>query len=246
MRGRIHASQADRAAGSPQPSPALNTLFAERPSQSAEPLAARLLFIGLDANYAADIEAGPIFPALLDYHRDGAAFWRRHGVHHPFLLPQYRGDGLRYHHDFARIGFTAEHTAQVCLIELLHVPTVGRNALSGSDFDRGHLGLIDHAIRQGTARHAFVSDRVLQLMSASGAFAWLPNRRATEGALPTVWSDGECRLYKHLHFSNYGRFKARLRTEAIAILALAGTAGGDARDQPPGRNGPGGVCTDTR
>jgi hypothetical protein len=216
----------------PHPSPALNTLFAERPWQGADPLAARLLFIGLDANYAADIETSPIFPALLDYHRDGAAFWRRHGVHHPFLLPQYRGDGLRYHRNFAKIGFTAEHAAQVCFIELLHVPTVGRNALSASDFDRGHLGLIDRAIRQGAARHVFVSDRVLRLMSASGGFAWLPNRHATEGALTTVWSDGERRLYKHLHFSNYGKFEARLRAEADAILALAGKAGGDTQDEP--------------
>ncbi len=202
------------------PSPALNALFAERPWQGADPLATGLLFIGLDANYAADIEASAIFPAALDYHRDGAAFWLRHGVHHPFLLPQYRGDGLRYHRNFARIGFTAEHAKQVCFIELLHVPTVGRNALSASDFDRRHLGLIDRAIRQGAARHVFVSDGVLRLMLASRCFTWLKPRPAADCTLPVLWSDGERRVYKHLHFSNSGKFEARLRAEAEAMRSL--------------------------
>lgn len=204
----------------PHPSPALNTLFAERPWQGADPLAARFLFIGLDANYAADIESNSIFPALLDYHRDGAAFWRRHGVHHPFLLPQYRGDGLRYHRNFARLGFTAEHAEQVCFIELLHLPTVGRNALRPSDLDSSHLATLDEALRHGSARHVFASDGVLRLMQSSQRFAWLQLPRVGDGVLPLLWSDGERRLYKHLHFSNYGKFEARMRAEAEAIRAL--------------------------
>lgn len=206
------------------PSPALNTLFAERPWQGADPLAARFLFIGLDANYAADIESSSIFPALLDYHRDGTAFWRRHGVHHPFLLPEYRGDGLRYHRNFARLGFTPEHAEQVCFIELLHRPTVGRNALRASDLDMRHLDRVDEAIRHGSARHVFASDGVLRLMQSSQRFPWLQLPRAGDGVLPLLWSDGERRLYKHLHLSNYGKFEERMRAEAAAIRALHSTS----------------------
>ncbi|MFN7782142.1 MAG: hypothetical protein ACK5PG_05340 [Lysobacterales bacterium] len=204
----------------PHPSPALNALFGERPWQGADPLAARILFVGLDANYAADIESSPIFPALLDYHCDGAAFWRRHGVHHPFLLPQYRGDGLRYHRNFAHLGFTAEHAEQVCFVELLHLPTVGRNALRPSDLNASHLATLDQSIRHGSAQLVFASDGVLRLMQASQRFPWLQLARVGDGVLPLVWSDGERRLYRHLHLSNYGRFEARMRAEAEAIRAL--------------------------
>lgn len=66
---------------------------------------ATFLFVGLDANYSPDLEASPSFQSVLEYHEDGVAFWRRYGVHHPFLLPEYRGDGRRYHRTFAKIGF---------------------------------------------------------------------------------------------------------------------------------------------
>ena len=85
----------------PHPSAELTRLFRERPYQGADPATARFLFVGLDANYAADIEGGPAWAAVRDYHEDGIAFWRRHGVHHPFLLPQYTGDGRRYHSSFS-------------------------------------------------------------------------------------------------------------------------------------------------
>ena len=80
----------------PHPSPILTDHFARKPWQGVEPADARFLFIGLDANYAGDIERSPIFPALLQYHEDGPGFWRGNGVHHPFLLPCYKGDGRRY------------------------------------------------------------------------------------------------------------------------------------------------------
>jgi hypothetical protein len=105
------------------PSQILSTLFARKPYQGASPDAARFLFVGLDANDAADIENSPIFQELLADHEDGTAFWRRHGVHHPFLLPQYTADGRRYRRTFAKIGFRPEHAELVSFIELLHLPT---------------------------------------------------------------------------------------------------------------------------
>jgi hypothetical protein len=89
----------------PHPSFELNRRFRLRPYQGVEPSLATFLFVGLDANYSPDLEASPSFQSVLEYHEDGVAFWRRYGVHHPFLLPEYRGDGRRYHRTFAKIGF---------------------------------------------------------------------------------------------------------------------------------------------
>ncbi len=48
------------------PNRALNDLFVERPFQGVDPAAATYLFVGLDPNYAPDIETHSIFPAVLD------------------------------------------------------------------------------------------------------------------------------------------------------------------------------------
>lgn len=128
------------------PSPELNALFAHKPYQGATPERARFLFIGLDANYEAEIETKPIFSKIREYHNDGVAFWRKHGVHHPFLLPEYSGDGRHYHQSFSRIGFGPEHADLVSFVELFHVPTVGRNILVANDLDAAHLNMLNAAI----------------------------------------------------------------------------------------------------
>lgn len=100
------------------PSAKLQALFRKRPFQGGQPENAEFLFVGLDANYAADLERAPAFGSIVEYHDDGVAFWQRHRVHHPFLLPSYRGDGRRYHQKFARVGFKPEDAARVSFIEL--------------------------------------------------------------------------------------------------------------------------------
>lgn len=164
------------------PSEELNAQFRHRPYQGVEPSAATFLFVGLDANYSATIERSPSFQSVLEYHQDGVAFWRRYGVHHPFLLPEYRGDGRRYHRAFARIGFTPGHATLVSFAELLHVPTVGRNKLVPQDFDPAHLHRLDAAIRHGNAKHIFVSASVARLMQASKTFPWLLNESVASRA----------------------------------------------------------------
>ena len=202
------------------PSHELNAQFRHRPYQGAEPSAAMFLFVGLDANYAPDLERSPSFAKVIEYHQDGVAFWRRHGVHHPFLLPEYHGDGRRYHRTFARIGFTPSHAHLVSFVELLHLPTVGRNKLEPEDLDFAHLGRLDAAIRRGTAKHVFVSAGVARLMQASNAFPWLPKQASGSGALRAIYSDAYCNVYVHLHFSNYGEFEEQLQREARAIASL--------------------------
>jgi hypothetical protein len=207
------------------PSQTLNALFGPKPYQGADPLQSEFLFVGLDANYAADIEQSSAFKAAKQYHEDGVGFWRRHGVHHPFLLPSYTGDGRKYHRNFAHIGFMPEHAPLVSFIELLHVPTVGRNTLTVSDLKLHHLQYVNAAITSEQARHVFLSDGVARLMRKSGAFPWLGDATLSDGPLPIFYADGVRTVYKHLRFSNYGKFEARMHTEAQAIAALLPSAG---------------------
>ncbi|MEJ5990489.1 hypothetical protein WG902_10860 [Ramlibacter sp. PS3R-8] len=198
----------------------LTECFARRPYQGVDPREATLLFVGLDANYDANVERSPTFASILEYHADGAAFWRRYGVHHPFLLPEYRGDGRRYHSTFARIGFEPRHAGLVSFVELMHKPTVGRSKLEVGDFDPTHLRNLSFAMREGNAKYIFVSAGVVRLMRMSGAFPWLRERAAISSSLPVLYEDPARAVYLHLHFSNYGKFQLQLEAEARAIRSL--------------------------
>lgn len=202
------------------PSHELRERFAHRPVQGVEPSSAKFLFIGLDANYAPSIESSSSFSSILEYHDDGVTFWRRHGVHHPFLLPTYRGDGRRYHVNFSRIGFLPAHADLVSFVELLHVPTVGRSNLSPQDLDPDHLHALNSYILGGNAEHVFVSSGVARLMRKSSAFPWLPKKADTSGNLPVLYRSRSLAVYRHLHFSNYGKFQQPLEAEARAIRSL--------------------------
>lgn len=204
----------------PHPSAELTECFARRPYQGVDPREATLLFVGLDANYDANVEQSPMFARILEYHADGAAFWRRYGVHHPFLLPEYHGDGRRYHRTFARIGFEPRHAELVSFVELMHIPTVGRNKLEVTDFDPTHLRNLSFAMREGKAKYIFVSAGVHRLMRLSGAFPWLREKAHISPSLPVLYEDPFRAVYLHLHFSNYGKFQLQLEVEARAIHSL--------------------------
>jgi hypothetical protein len=202
------------------PSLLLNTLFSERPFQGANPKEAVCLFVGLDANYDKAIETKQIFRGIQKYHEDGISFWQELGVHHPFLLPEYAGDGQRYHRNFARIGFGQQHANLISFIELLHVPTVGRSSLTPQDLDAKHLQYVNEAILNGNAKHIFISAGVAKLMRASGVFKWLGAAKQTAGQLRVFHTDGNRTVYLHLHFSNYGKFEKQMLLEARAIREL--------------------------
>lgn len=202
----------------PHPSAQLNDVFFDKPYQGVAPDKATFLFIGLDANYAAEIETHEIFPKIMEYHQDGAAFWQKHKVHHPFLLPGYTGSGKFYHHSFAKIGFLAEHAGLVSFAELLHVPTVGRNNIEANDLDPSHLKQLNTAIIEGPAKYIFISDKVARMMYKSGQFPWLRAKPiGLDGPLGIYYQKPEKTVYKHLHFSNYGKFVQRKSDEAVFI-----------------------------
>ena len=202
------------------PSKLLNAHFQAKPYQGANPEHSRFLFVGLDANYSETIEQNSIFKNILLYHEDGPRFWTDTGVHHPFVLPSYKGDGRRYHVTFAKIGFQPKHAQSVSFIELLHCPTVGRSKLVLQDLDPTHLELIHHYIFAGKAKYIFISSGVLRLMSATKIFRNLGTVNQQLGALRVLYEDDDRAVFLHLHFSNYGKFELQLQAESRGIAEL--------------------------
>ena len=203
------------------PSAELNALFAKKPYQGIAPEKAKFLFIGLDANYGSQIEHQPIFSKINEYHGDGIAFWHKYGVHHPFLLPDYSGDGKFYHRSFAQIGFKPEHANLVSFAELLHVPTVGRNKITLDDLDQHHLNYLNSAILDGKPSHIFLPITVALLMKKTGAFPWLRTASSDkQGPLNVLFKSEDRTVYSHLHFSVYGKFLERKVAQATAIREL--------------------------
>jgi hypothetical protein len=203
------------------PSPELNALFARKPYQGVDPDEATFLFVGLDANYADQIDQHPIFSEIREYHNDGVAFWRKNGVHHPFLLPSYSGDGQFYHRSFARIGFGVEHANIVSFIELLHVPTVGRSKIAATDLDLSHLKRLNSVILEGAAAHIFLPKGVVLLMRKTGVFPWLENSPIEKsGSLGVLFRNPTKTVYSHLHFSVYGKHERQKVEQAAAIQSL--------------------------
>ena len=202
------------------PSKKLKELFENKPYQGTNPLEAKFLFIGLDANYAENVEQQAIFSQIVEYHQDGVLFWKKYGIHHPFLLPNYKGDGKRFHQNFAKIGFSAQHANDISFIELLHVPTVGRNHLSLNDFCPAHLNFLHQAIFMGSAKYIFISPTMFALMKKIEIFNALKKPTNIDLKLKSLYQDERRTVFQHLHFSNYGKFQQQMTVEAKAILEL--------------------------
>ena len=85
------------------PSKLLNELYSKKNYQGASPIDTKILFVGRDPNWAADIDSKEMFNLVAEYLNDGVSFWKTHNIHHPFLLPNYKGDGIRYHRVFSKL-----------------------------------------------------------------------------------------------------------------------------------------------
>jgi hypothetical protein len=205
----------------PHPSSELNDLFTRKPYQGVAPEEATILFLGLDANYHPGIASSSIYPKVLEYHADGVTFWQKYGVHHPFLLPGYSGDGSFYHQSFARIGFGPEHVHLISFIELLDVPTVGRSSLVAADLSGAHLKRLNEVIIEGPALYVFIPSGVARLMRGTGLFPWIPRAPIRSlGPLGVWFRKGSKTMYSLLHFSVYGKFAQQKAAEALAIRAI--------------------------
>lgn len=203
------------------PSEALTQAFRARPFQGADPRAARAIFVGLDANYGEAIDQSPVFSDVLDYLADGVRFCKVRGVHHPFLLSGYRGDGRKYHKTFARIAITSQNATDISFVELLHVPTVGRSVLTLGDLDVAHLRWINSVITTGAARAVFIPTAVAAMMRRSRVFPWLPDTPTDIGRALKIWRKlGPTTVYWHYHFSVYGKFESKKAEQLMEIREL--------------------------
>jgi hypothetical protein len=121
------------------PSTELQKLFYDKPYQGQNPKQAKVIIVGLDANYHKDLENyADSFKLVKEYHADGVKFWHSHSseegikVHHPFLDKNYPiselRDGVGYHKNVKKaLGneYKDEYAECICFIELLGVPTFG-------------------------------------------------------------------------------------------------------------------------
>jgi hypothetical protein len=185
------------------PSARLVSLFKEKPWQGCNPATAQFLFVGLDANYSADIEKS--LPEVFDYLYDGVDFWRSTKVHHPFRLPRYKGSGKKYHNKFAEIGFTPDQAELVSFIELLHLPTVGVSDLKVGDLAMDHLNYLANLFDSGGAKYFFMSSKVTGLLRQTKLFPWIYRQPVRMDGDLAVLRDRNGRIvYKMYHFSCFG------------------------------------------
>lgn len=208
----------------PHPSEELHQLFRRKPYQGADPQNSSVLFVGLDANFAPDVASTSFFPRVVEYLSDGVKFWNTYGVHHPFLLPEYRGDGRFYHRSFARLGFSTAMASHISFVELIDNPTVGTSRLSKDDLDPMHLTRLREWIESESTRMVFVPSAVGALMFESGAFPWMEGKRPrNDGDLNHLKSwgvTGRSRIYWHYHFSVYGKFEVEKTRQLSEMSSL--------------------------
>lgn len=202
------------------PSVELCKLFKEKPFQGADPEKAKFIFMGLDANYAANIDKSSIYDKLIEYHKDGVAFWKKYNIHHPFLLETYSGDGKKYHRNFTKIGLQPIHAEDISFIELIDVPTVGRSLLTKEDLSLCHLKWLSHLIESKQPKSLFISNTVLNLLLKTELSKYLSNLLVNKSPLSKISAFSNTVFYKHLHFSNYGKFQLQMDIEAKLISNL--------------------------
>jgi hypothetical protein len=179
------------------------------PYQGQDPKLATVLFVGLDANYSAEVFATEAFrERILEYHRDGVKFWKHHKIHHPFLLDEYplkknRG-GVPYHRKFQAMGLSPEYANFISFVELLDVPTVGSTAKKKfwELFNLEHAKELDRIFTSGEKRLILMPGSVIRNMEYAktqyGVFSWMPE---TIG-----WGNfhqiGDTEFHKVRHFSS--------------------------------------------
>jgi hypothetical protein len=118
------------------PSKLLNELYSKKNYQGANPKDAKILFIGRDPNWAADVDSKEMFNYVSEYLNDGVSFWETHNIHHPFLLANYKGDGKRYHTMFSKLKVESNFANKISFIELIGFPTTGMAKSNNKDFKK--------------------------------------------------------------------------------------------------------------
>lgn len=184
-------------------------------------MVAKYVFLGLDANFAINVETQ--VPEIVSYLKDGPAFWRNTGSHHPFVLDTYSGSGGLYHENFKLIEFKPTEAGQVSFIELIEKPTTGRNKLTDKDLCQSHINRLRDIFNKGAAKYIFIPPAAIKLLKKKEEFHWLcaaPLRN--EGDLIVLSKNTERGqiVFEMYHLSNYGKYDARLKRQIKQVKEI--------------------------
>lgn len=196
------------------PSEELKRLYKQKPYQGQNPEVAQIIFLGLDANFAEDIEKDDVqFRLIKEYLNDGVKFWETNEerIHHPFISKHgYFKDGLTYHRNFAKLKLNPSYAKNISFVELLNIPTVGSAGTNKKGFynllDREYLQNLDRIISNPRNKKVvFISrsviDALVYIKKTSGLFKWLPDQKIKgDKKAQKIENDTVC-LYQVYHFS---------------------------------------------
>ena len=147
------------------PSKKLNALYALKSYQGANPVDAKVIFVGRDPNWAADIEERKMFDSVVEYLTDGITFWETHNIHHPFLLKSYRGDGQRYHRVFSKLNLDSSVASKISFVELIGFPTTGMSSSNIKSFR-------EYLFSEENKQHLIELDKILSNSDKVICIAW--------------------------------------------------------------------------
>ncbi len=190
----------------------LNDLYTTKNYQGANPVDAKILFVGRDANWAIDIESKEMFGDVAEYLTDGVRFWETHHIHHPFLLPTYKGDGRRYHQIFSKLKLESHCANAISFLELIGFPTTGmaKNnnklflAYLTSEENKSHLIKLDKFLTVTPNKLIFIAWGLLDdfkfLNKETGLFPNLAGLDKTQMNISEL--NQHENIYVHRHFSD--------------------------------------------
>lgn len=147
------------------PSKKLNDLYKIKNHQGANPIDAKILFVGRDPNWHFNIEESPIYNQVEDYLSDGISYWKKHKIHHPFLTSQYTGDGRRYHKMFSKLEIDPANSQHISFIELIGFPTTGMSKKNNKKFK-------EHLLSEINQKHLVELDKLLNRKDKIAFVAW--------------------------------------------------------------------------
>lgn len=147
------------------PSKFLIDLYKEKSYQGANPIDAKVIFIGRDPNWAINIDETPIFNLVREYLTDGVKFWEKYDIHHPFLHKDYKGEGKKYHNSISRLNFSKNIARKISFIEIIGFPTTGMSSVNVNKFN-------EYLLSPENRNHLIELDRLLNNSEKLFFFYW--------------------------------------------------------------------------
>jgi hypothetical protein len=193
----------------------LKKIFIEKPFQGQYPDKSKVLFVGQDANYPKDI-SNELFKYILEYHENGVCFWKKYGIHHPFLLPEFKKEvgGIAYHKKFTKLCLGPKYAEHISFVELTDIPTFGNTGKGGPGkfsalLTTSHIIQLQNWILNSGDKLVFMPRTVMsvylsKVYKKTELMKWLIDCDKKEGdgdePIKLFDSDGVI-IYKYNHFS---------------------------------------------